>query len=349
MTTTEETGSAMGETPGASGGDDAILPFQLDRLDLRGGVVRLDKTLNQILDQHRYPGPVSALVGEAVLITALIGRSMKLRQRFSLQAKGDGAVSMIATDYFAPQEEGEPARLRAYAQFDADRVPEVASDPFSLLGEGLMAMTIDQGKHTTPYQGLTPLVGGGLASCAETYFAQSVQTATRFQLSLGQTAAPGESPRWRAGGVMLQHLPDFGEGATPPDAPSGGDGLLSAQDIADMGDQPDNWRRANMLLDTVETMELIGPHVTPERLLIRLFHEEQPRVYPAQTVVFGCTCSREKVVSLMAGYPETTVQDMVTEDGEIVADCQFCGAQYRFDLEEMLADRLAAQNLSRAG
>lgn len=222
MTTTEETGSAMGETPGASGGDDAILPFQLDRLDLRGGVVRLDKTLNQILDQHRYPGPVSALVGEAVLITALIGRSMKLRQRFSLQAKGDGAVSMIATDYFAPQEEGEPARLRAYAQFDADRVPEVASDPFSLLGEGLMAMTIDQGKHTTPYQGLTPLVGGGLASCAETYFAQSVQTATRFQLSLGQTAAPGESPRWRAGGVMLQHLPDFGEGATPPDAPSGG-------------------------------------------------------------------------------------------------------------------------------
>lgn len=336
------------ETVAGRPGDDAILPFQLDLLDLRGGVVRLDRTLNTILEQHRYPDPVSALVGEATLITALIGRSMKLRERFSLQAKGDGPIRMIATDYYAPVADGEPARLRAYAHFERDAVPATSADPFALLGEGLMAMTIDQGRHTTPYQGLTPLLAGagGLAACAETYFAQSVQTATRFQLSLGQSSAPGGASRWRAGGVMLQHLPEFGEGATPPNGPTGEDGLLSAQDIADMGDGSDNWRRANLLLDTVETLELIGPHVTPERLLLRLFHQEQPRVYPQQPVVFGCTCDAERVVSLMANYPEATVREMATEDGEIVADCQFCGAQYRFGLEQMLAKRLAAQEIS---
>ena len=104
--------------------DDTILPFQLDRSDIRGRVARLDGTLNEVLAQHNYPPVVQALVADAALLTALIGQAIKLRWKLSLQIRGDGPVRLIATDYFAPSEDGKPAELRAYASFDEERLPE---------------------------------------------------------------------------------------------------------------------------------------------------------------------------------------------------------------------------------
>src|ERR687891_2127949 len=156
--------------------DDTILPFQLERADIRGRVARLDQVLETILGQHAYPAPVAALVAEAALLTALIGQTIKLRWKLSLQIRGQGAIRLIATDYFGPGTKGEPARMRAYAGFDADGVAAGAgARPFELLGEGVFAILIDQGQGTAPYQGITPIAGASLADCAETYFAQSEQ------------------------------------------------------------------------------------------------------------------------------------------------------------------------------
>ena len=145
--------------------DDAILPFQLHRANMRGRIVRLDASLNEILDQHRYPGAVSALVAEAAVLTALIGQAIKLRWKFSLQVRGDGPARLIATDYYGPSEEGEPARIRAYASYDADRIDPNA-DPFPQIGAGYFAILIDQGAGNLPYQGITPIAGGSLAAAA---------------------------------------------------------------------------------------------------------------------------------------------------------------------------------------
>jgi molecular chaperone Hsp33 len=323
-------------------GDDQVLPFQLDRLDLRGRVARLDATLDRILGQHAYPASVGALVGEATLLATLIGQAMKLRGRFSLQARGDGPVSLIAADYVAPAEAGEPALLRAYAQFDRDATPEQSENPAALLGEGLFAMTIDQGTHMQPYQGVTPLTGGGLGMAAEIYFAQSEQIATKFTLAIGRATAPGDPvERWRAGGVMIQHLPPAGEhvsggsGSGSDSGPGHADGLMRADDIAELGDHADAWREASLLLNTAEPMELIGPYVTPEQLLLRLFHENQPRVFPVARVRFGCGCGPHKVETLLATYPRETLAEMVEEDGAIHADCQFCGQRYSFTLDAL--------------
>lgn len=309
--------------------DDTILPFQLDRAQMRGRLVRLDMTLQAILSQHRYPPPVSALVAEAALLTALIGQTIKLRWRFSLQVRGDGPVRLIATDYFAPRQEGEPARLRAYAGYDAGDVASSRARPFGMLGTGVIGITIDQGQGTTPYQGITPLAGGSLSACAETYFAQSEQLATRFATLAAEVQEPGGAPHWRAGGVMIQQMPAAGGKA--PDAPSGEEGLMSADDVAAMGERTEDWTRVNMLLDTVESHELIGPLVSPEALLTRLFHEEVPRVYASQPVRFGCTCSRARVEAAMHQYSAKDIGHMTTDDGKLTADCQFCGAHYEFD------------------
>ena len=91
------------------------------------------------------------------------------------------------------------------------------------------------------------------------------------------------------------------------------------------------WNRANQLLNTVEQMELIGPTLAPTDLLIRLFHEEEPRVFDATPVRFGCSCSAEKVRSTMSIYSQKDISKMTTDTGIVTADCQFCGAHYEFD------------------
>lgn len=308
--------------------DDTVLPFQLDRSDIRGRVARLDGVLDRVLAQHAYPPQVEALVAEAALITALIGQTIKLRWRLSLQIRGTGAVRMIATDYYGPTEDGQAARIRAYANFDEDALVDGA-DPFSLIGEGYFTILIDQGAGMVPYQGITPLTGRSLSACAETYFAQSEQLPTRFALSYGRSQSPGTAARWRAGGVMLQHMPKSSL-EVAAEGGSGEGGLLSHADIL-AGEEGENWTRANLLLDTVEELELIGPSVHPTDLLVRLFHEEGPRVFEAQPVRFGCSCSAEKVRQSLSIYSAKDIAYMTTPEGILTADCQFCGAHYEFD------------------
>ena len=308
--------------------DDTVLPFQLDRSDIRGRVARLDGVLDNILTQHRYPAAVEALVAEAALLTALIGQTIKLRWKLSLQIRGDGPIRIIATDYYAPEREGASARIRGWASYDADRVLPAAPG-FPQIGNGYFAMLIDQGAGNVPYQGITPLSGGSLSACAETYFAQSEQLPSRFELSFGRSTLPGEAERWRAGGVMLQHMPKAAVGASR-EGGTGEGGLLAAEDILD-AEEGENWSRANLLLDTVEAIELIGPQLAPTDLLVRLFHEERPRVFDAQAVKFGCSCSSDKVRDSLSIYSAKDIGHMTTDEGIVTADCQFCGAHYEFD------------------
>ena len=310
--------------------DDTVLPFQLDASDIRGRVARLDGVLEEVLSQHDYPELIEGLVAEMALLTALIGQTIKLRWKLSLQVRGSGPVRLIATDYYGPTDDGRSARIRAYASYDADAV-DLKADAFSQIGDGYFAILIDQGQGMAPYQGITPLAGGSLSACAETYFAQSEQIPTRFSLSYGRSTLSGKAEHWRAGGVMLQHMPK----ASPfvaKDGSSGDNGLLAANDILD-SDEGENWNRVNLLLDTVDDLELIGPSVQPTDLLVRLFHEEGPRVFDAQAIKFGCTCSEDRVKQSLSIYSAKDISHMTTDEGIVTADCQFCGAHYEFDPE----------------
>jgi molecular chaperone Hsp33 len=169
----------------------------------------------------------------------------------------------------------------------------------------------------------------------ELYFAQSEQIATRFAVTSAYSSEPGKEPGWRAGGIVIQHLPK----ASPlmpkdEDAPTGEGGMMSADDVAAMGETADDWATAATKLATVEALELLGPHVAPDTLLLRLFHEDAPRVYDPQAVEFGCTCDPTALRKLLSGYGEETLAEMA-ENGHISADCQFCGSHYAFALDDL--------------
>lgn len=309
--------------------EDKILPFQLDLSDIRGRLTRLDKTLNDILSQHSYPPLVEALVAEATVITALIGQTINLKWKLSLQIRGNGPIKLIATDYFAPSKNGELGTIRAFASFNEPNLDIGEKNPFEQLGKGYFAVLIDQGPNTEPYQGITPLTGGSLHKCAETYFAQSEQLATRFALTIGKSQTKTKKISWQAAGLIIQKMPkktkrgvEKKEGSTNQ--------LLASADLL-QGQESENWSRVNFHIDTVEELELMGPHISKIQLLNRLFHEENPRVFEAQSIKFGCTCSADKVRNTMSMYSSKDIETMTTADGEVTADCQFCGAHYIMD------------------
>src|SRR5580693_6777183 len=209
--------------PSAIPVDDAVLPFEVAALDLRGRLTRLGPALDDILHKHDYPTPVGKLLGEAIVLTTLLGSSLKFDGRFILQTKTDGPVSFLIVDFQAPD------RLRAYARYDATRLKE-GLDSGALLGKGHLAMTIDQGADMSRYQGLVALEGGNLEDAAHEYFLRSEQIPTRVRLAVGEEwrGGDGDGPkhRWRAGGMLLQFLPKAPDRARqadlhPGDAPEG--------------------------------------------------------------------------------------------------------------------------------
>src|SRR5271154_5150293 len=198
--------------PSAVPVDDAVLPFEVGSLDLRGRLTRLGPALDDILTRHDYPPAVGKLLGEAIVLTTLLGSSLKFDGRFILQTQTDGPVSFLIVDFQAPD------RLRAYARFDAKEIKE-GQDSGSLLGKGHLAMTIDQGADMSRYQGLVALDGGSLEDAAHEYFLRSEQIPTRVRLAVGEEGRGGEAPnhRGRAGGMLMQFLPKSPERARQAD------------------------------------------------------------------------------------------------------------------------------------
>ena len=222
--------------------------------------------------------------------------------------------------------------MRAYAAYDAAALAAAAPEkPFDLIGQGVLAILIDQGPGSAPYQGVTPIAGNPSRTARRPTSPSPSRSRPASPSRWARRSSPAAS-HWRGGGVLLQHMPKASPDAKQ--AASGFDGLLAAEDMLD-GVDADNWRRAVMLLETVEATELVGPHVGAEELLMRLFSEEDPRVYPAQPVRFGCTCAPEKVVRTLALYGPEDIAAMTTNDGKVTADCQFCGAHYEFDPSEL--------------
>ncbi|MGN6489330.1 MAG: Hsp33 family molecular chaperone [Devosia sp.] len=311
-------------------GDDVVVPFTVDGLDSRGRIVRLGPALDAILTRHNYPAPVARLLGEAVVLAALSGSSLKFQGRVILQTQTDGPVNLIVVDLDAPD------GLRGYARFDADAVMTAIergeTRPGQLLGKGHLAMTIDQGSHMDRYQGIVALEGGSLEDVAHTYFQQSEQIPTMVRLAVAEHAVRGQGTHWRAGGALAQFLPPAGQSAMP-DLP--GDGDFGNPETADQDFvEDDKWATVRAYMGTLADDELADPDLSAERLLFRLFHETGVRVFDPIDLEERCTCSAERIEHMLRdNFTAEERQDMVV-NGEIEVVCEFCSADYHFKPHE---------------
>ncbi len=322
-----------------SPGDDAIRPFQVDALDLRGRAIQMGPALDALLGRHDYPSPVARLVAEAVVLATLLGSSLKFAGKFILQTKTDGPVDMLVVDFRTPGD------LRAYARFDAAAVAKAeaagSARPAELLGRGVLAMTIDQGEDMARYQGIVALEGGTLEEAAYIYFRQSEQIPTLVRLAAAEMMVrAGGKPRrlWRAGGLIAQFLPAAPDRMRRPDLP-GGDAPEGAK--ADAVEEDNAWQEARLLVGTVADDELLDPSVPVDRLLYRLFRERGVRVFDPTPVRDRCSCNADRIRAMLGEFSAEAIEESV-EEGRIRVTCEFCGERYDFEPAEFRTESSAS-------
>ena len=257
-----------------------------------------------------------------------MGAALKLEGRFQLQTRSDGPVDMLVVDFDAPD------RLRAFARFDAERLAQAQAQggatPATLLGKGHLAFTIEQGGDFSRYQGLVALAGQGLEEAAHEYFRQSEQIPTLVRLAVAESVT-GAGSSWRAGGLMVQFLPEASEGRQPPDLPPGDapEGAMVEEPAED-----DAWAEARALAATVEDHELVDPLLSSERLLFRLFHERGVKVFEPRPLRQACRCTDLRIRDMLRQFTPQERRDMVGDDGRIGVTCEFCSTHRDFDPAE---------------
>ncbi len=296
--------------------DDVVIPFAVEPLAVRGRVVRLGDSLSAILARHDYPDAVARIVGEAVALTVLLGSSLKFDGRLQLQAKTDGPIDMIVVDFDTPNS------IRAYARFDKDAIAALGSGPIAtplLIGKGILGLTIDQGSDMNRYQGIVALDNTGFEEAAQEYFKQSEQLPTCVRLAVAEFFTEGRRC-YRAGGLLLQYLPSSSE-QTRLAAPDDEDNEL--------------WDEARALTNTTTDIELVDPDLASEDLLYRLFHERGVRAFAPEPLHEACTCSEDRVLSMLKSFSAAERAGLPNEDGSIDVTCEFCSRQYRFTAEDL--------------
>lgn len=300
---------------------DYVLPFGIEGQNVNGRVVKLNSLASDVLLRHDYPEAVNRLLGEALVLVAMLGTMLKFDGRFILQLQGTGPVSMLMADY-TPDENGIGG-LRGMAQFDADGVTQSLKDeasPIGLLGEkGHMAFTVDQGADMERYQGIVPLEGATLAEAALGYFDRSEQIGTTLKLAAAPLLLAGGKTEWRAGGIVVQQTAATGGIELPPEG--------------DPDHVDEEWNRLHVLLQTTEDSELLDGDVSGEKLAYRLFHEDGVRVFDTRALQFACPCSRQRVINMLSGLPQNDRDEMRAQDS-IDVNCEFCNEQYSFSPHE---------------
>lgn len=285
--------------------DDLVAAFQVDGHAARGRIVRMGAALDDIVSSHDHPPAVKRLVGEAVLLAALVGDSLKFDGRLIVQANGNGPVNFVVAEW------NSGGAVRGFAQYSGAPVSDDAGVA-QLLGTGSFAMTIDPGGEMERYQGVVALEGDRLSHCAERYFEQSEQTPTRIRLAVGENVQTGGKSNWRGGGAILQQI---------------------AGDEA-RGDASADWDHCRALFETIADDELIDPDISAATLIYRLFHEDGARLFEPRTLTKHCPCNRERLVEILARFSEDEQAEM-EKDGKIGMTCEYCNVLFEFTPEDV--------------
>ncbi|AXK43450.1 Hsp33 family molecular chaperone HslO [Erythrobacter sp. SN021] len=286
-----------------------LLAFTIPTRHARGRLVRLDRTLDDILAAHDYPAPVTHLLAEALVLAVLMGGLVKDDgSQVTMQAQTEaGAVSLLVCDY-------KGGELRGYVDFDAARLAELGANPslFALFGKGYLAITFDLAGGRGRYQGIVPLEGDNLSEACERYFYQSEQVPTLIRCAV---RSDGEGVS--AAGLLVQHLPEGEEGR---------------ERLHSKLDHPE-WDHVAILAGSLRHDELLDSALSLEAIAWRLFHEEdEVRIQPGADIAKGCRCSVDHYREVLGRFPEEDRRDMRDENGIVTVDCAFCSRQFGIEI-----------------
>lgn len=281
---------------------DTLQKFMIDQSLVRGELVEITDTWQQIQSRRQYPRAVKTMLGEMLSAAALLSANLKFNGAIILQIHGDGPVQLLVVECDADLKLRAMAKLREDATVEDDATLQQL---VNLHGEGRFAITLDPNDKMPgqqAYQGIVALDGDSVATVIENYMLRSEQLDTRLWLAADDTVSRG---------LLLQKLP--AEGGT--DMP--------------VADDNDTWDRSVMLASTLSQNELLSTDIMT--LLQRLYWEETIRVFEPRHPVFQCSCSRERVGNMLKMLGQEEIDSALEELGQLAVDCEFCGQHYGFD------------------
>lgn len=307
--------------------------FIFDGLPVRGAIVRLTDSWQEILlrrsgnhDTGAYPEAVSTLLGEMTAAGVLMQSNIKFNGALVFQIMGDGPVKLAVAEVQSDLSLRATASLVGEANLPLRGQLAPLAELVNAHGVGRCAVTLDPKDRLpgqNPYQGVVPLndAGGGrferLSDALQFYMMQSEQLDTVMVLAANDKIAAG---------LMLQRMPVKGE-ANLAAATESSDAEHDAQGLNE------EYNRIATLASSLTQEELLTLDV--ETILRRLFWEEKLlRFAPQADEVaprFACTCSRERVATMLTSLGQEEVDSIVAERGKIDVGCDFCGQQYAFD------------------
>lgn len=293
---------------------DRTLGFTITTRHVRGRVARVSNVLDAIMAAHSYPPAIEKLLAEALVLTALLGALLKDADgQMTLQAQTEsGIIDLLVCDY-------KDGQLRGYVRHDAEKLAEGPADPslFALFGKGYLAITFDQAASGERYQGIVPLEGGSLADAAQSYFAQSEQIPSLARIAVGRDA-----DGCKAGGLLLQHLPEGEEGR---------------ERLHTRLDHPE-WEHVAIMGGTISDDELLDRALPLETIVWRLFNEEdEVRLLGGVSLTKGCRCDPDHIRQVLSQFPEDERLAMADADGTIGVDCAFCSRVFPVSAREIVS------------
>jgi len=279
---------------------DTLLRFLFRAAPVRGEIVRLQASWQQMVANHGYPAPVARLLGEMTAAAALLAANIKFDGALILQVQGNGPVRLLVVEVRPQMKLRATAKLRAAAVIEADATLQQLTNPN---GDARCAITLDPTDRRPgqqPYQGVVPLAGETIAQVLENYLRQSEQVESRLWLAADENAAAG---------VLLQKLPQDGGASAKPDV--------------------DAWDRVGALTATVKRDELLA--LEPAALAHRLYWQENLQHFEPVAPRFECNCSRSRSGRMLLALGREEVQEILAERGDVEIVCDFCNARYAFD------------------
>jgi molecular chaperone Hsp33 len=287
---------------------DTLRRFVFERYPFRGQLVHLGPAWKAMMEHHDYPGHVRDTLGEAVAAAALLASTLKFHGLLTLQLRGTGPMHLMVVECT------DGLALRAVARF---REPPATADLRELSGDGTLTVTVENEGAANRYQGVVPLAGASMSDCLREYFESSEQLPTRLWLH-----ADGEN----VSGLLLQRLPVTSQ--SPGVTESGGQAVPEEE-------LEDAWQRVQLVADTVSGPELA--ELDDQKLLRRLFSEDDVRMFESTPVFFRCRCSRERVENMLRALGRDEVDSLVEEFGQVEVRCEFCSRAYRLDAVDSVA------------
>ena len=269
-------------------------------MPIRGNVVHLNQSYQQALQHQTLPTVIKHALGELMAASALLSATLKMEGALVLQLQSKGALKLLVVECNQNYQQG--LSLRATANWDETVTQEIENHTlFELVKNGQFVITLDPTEGEA-YQGIVPIEGETIAEMLQNYMLRSQQIDTSLWLQCDGASASG---------MLLQKLPALKE------------------------NDADAWNRVNILANTVTNDEL--QNLAPDRLLRRLFAEENVRLFEARPIQFKCNCSKTKVGNMLKLLGENEVNSILAEQGNIDVNCDFCNKHYAFDTVDAAA------------